>query len=194
MKLIFATHNRNKAHEIQAMMPKGIEVLTLDEIHCFEEIPETEKTLEGNATMKAQYIVDEFNLNCFADDTGLEIDALNGEPGVYSARYAGESRDANANMDLVLEKMTGQANRKAQFRTAIALYWDGEMYLFEGIVKGTILTEKRGKDGFGYDPIFEPENSEKSFAEMSLAEKNTISHRARALKKMIDFLASHKNA
>lgn len=193
MKLIFATHNHNKAHEIQAMMPKGIEVLTLDEIHCFEEIPETEKTLEGNATMKAQYIVDEFNLNCFADDTGLEIEALKGEPGVYSARYAGESRDANANMDLVLEKMKGLANRKAQFRTAIALYWDGEMYLFEGIVKGTILAEKRGKDGFGYDPIFEPENSEKSFAEMSLAEKNTISHRARALKKMIDFLASQKN-
>lgn len=193
MKLIFATHNHNKAHEIQAMMPEGIEVLTLDEIHCFEEIPETEKNLEGNATMKAQYIVDEFNLNCFADDTGLEIEALNGEPGVYSARYAGESRDANANMDLVLEKMKGQSNRKAQFRTAIALYWDGEMYLFEGIVKGTILAEKRGKDGFGYDPIFEPENSEKSFAEMSLAEKNTISHRARALKKMIDFLASQKN-
>lgn len=194
MKLIFATHNHNKAHEIQAMLPDGIEVLTLDEIHCFEEIPETEKTLEGNATLKAQYIVDEFNMNCFADDTGLEIEALNGDPGVYSARYAGESRDANANMDLVLEKMKGIENRNAQFRTAIALYWEGKMHLFEGIVKGTILTEKRGKDGFGYDPIFEAENTGKSFAEMSLEEKNIISHRARALKKMIDFLSNQKNA
>lgn len=188
MKLVFATHNHNKAHEIQAIMPQGIEVVTLDEIQCNEDIPETESTLEGNAKLKAQYIVDQFNMNCFADDTGLEIEALNGEPGVYSARYAGESRDSNANMDLVLEKLNGKENRNAQFRTAIALYWNGKMHLFEGIVKGRIIHEKRGNDGFGYDPIFEPENCGKTFAEMNLEEKNKVSHRARAIAKMIEFL------
>lgn len=188
MKLVFATHNHNKAHEIQGIMPQGIEVITLDEIQCNEDIPETESTLEGNAKLKAQYIVDQFNMNCFADDTGLEIEALNGEPGVYSARYAGDSRDSNANMDLVLEKLKGIKNRNAQFRTAIALYWDGKMHLFEGIVKGRIIEEKRGKDGFGYDPIFEPEQCGKTFAEMNLVEKNKVSHRARAIEKMIEFI------
>lgn len=188
MKLVFATHNHNKAKEIQSIMPEGIEVITLDELQCNEDIPETEKTLEGNAKLKAQYIVNQFDMNCFADDTGLEIDALNGEPGVYSARYAGETRNSDDNMNLVLEKLEGSKNRNAQFRTAIALYWDGEMHLFEGIVKGRIIEEKRGNDGFGYDPIFEPENSGKTFAEMSLEEKSTISHRARAVAKMIEFL------
>lgn len=188
MKLVFATHNHNKALEIQAIMPKGIEVVTLDEIQCNEDIPETENTLEGNAKLKAQYIVDQFNMNCFADDTGLEVEELNGEPGVYSARYAGESRDSDANMDLVLEKLAGKENRNAQFRTAIALYWDGKMHLFEGIVKGRIIENKRGKDGFGYDPIFEPENCGRTFAEMSLEEKSKVSHRARAIKQMIEFL------
>lgn len=193
MKLVFATHNHNKAKEIQALVPDGIEIMTLDQINCFEDIPETENTLEGNARLKASYIVDQFHMNCFADDTGLEIEALNGEPGIYSARYAGGARDNNANMDLVLEKLKFQTNRSAQFRTVIALFWKEEMHLFEGIVKGKILTQKHGKDGFGYDPIFEPEGCGKSFAEMSLTEKNTVSHRARALHKMIDFLNGEKN-
>ncbi len=192
MKLVFATHNHNKAKEIQALVPEGITIVTLDDLQCNEEIPETAPTLEGNAIQKAEYIVNQFNLNVFADDTGLEIEALNGEPGVISARYAGEQRDSNQNMDLVLEKLNGIENRNAQFRTAIALYWEGEMHLFEGIVKGTIRTEKSGEEGFGYDPIFEPENCGKTFAEMSLDEKNKMSHRARALEKMIAFLTTKK--
>lgn len=192
MKLVFATHNHNKAKEIQALVPEGITIVTLDDLQCFEDIPETAPTLEGNAIQKAEYIVNQFNLNVFADDTGLEIEALNGEPGVISARYAGEQRDSNQNMDLVLEKLNGIENRNAQFRTAIALYWEGEMHLFEGIVKGTIRTEKSGEEGFGYDPIFEPENCGKTFAEMSLDEKNKMSHRARALEKMIAFLTTKK--
>jgi len=188
MKLVFATHNHNKAREIQTLVPSEIKILTLDEIQCNEEIPETEKTLEGNAQLKAQYIVDHFDLNCFADDTGLEIEALNGEPGVYSARYAGEERNADDNMNLVLKKLEAITNRKARFRTVIALFWEGNMHLFEGIVNGKIIHEKRGTDGFGYDPIFVPEEGDKTFAEMSLSEKNKISHRARAMSKMIDFL------
>jgi XTP/dITP diphosphohydrolase len=192
MKLVFATHNHNKAKEIQALVPEGITIVTLDDLQCFEDIPETAPTLEGNAIQKAEYIVNQFNLNVFADDTGLEVEALNGEPGVISARYAGEQRDSNQNMDLVLEKLNGIENRNAQFRTAIALYWEGEMHLFEGIVKGTMRTEKSGDEGFGYDPIFEPENCGKTFAEMSLDEKNKLSHRARALEKMIAFLTTKK--
>lgn len=188
MKLVFATHNHNKAREIQTLVPSEIKILTLDEIQCNEEIHETEKTLEGNAQLKAQYIVDHFDLNCFADDTGLEIEALNGEPGVYSARYAGADRNADDNMNLVLKKLEGVTNRKARFRTVIALFWDGNVHLFEGIVNGKIIHEKRGTDGFGYDPIFVPEEGDKTFAEMSLSEKNKISHRARAISKMIDFL------
>lgn len=192
MKLVFATHNHNKAKEIQALVPEGITIVTLYDLQCNEDIPETAPTLEGNAIQKAEYIVNQFNLNVFADDTGLEIEALNGEPGVISARYAGEQRDSNQNMDLVLKKMNGIENRTAQFRTAIALYWEGEMHLFEGIVKGTMRTEKSGEEGFGYDPIFEPENCSKTFAEMSLDEKNKMSHRARALEKMIAFLTTKK--
>jgi XTP/dITP diphosphohydrolase len=192
MKLVFATHNHNKAKEIQALVPEGITIVTLDDLQCNEDIPETAPTLEGNAIQKAEYIVNQFNLNVFADDTGLEIEALNSEPGVISARYAGEQRDSNQNMDLVLEKLNGIENRNAQFRTAIALYWEGEMHLFEGIVKGTMRTEKSGEEGFGYDPIFEPENCGKTFAEMSLDEKNKMSHRARALEKMIAFLTTKK--
>lgn len=192
MKLVFATHNHNKAKEIQALVPEGITIVTLDDLQCNEDIPETAPTLEGNAIQKAEYIVNQFNLNVFADDTGLEIEALDGKPGVISARYAGEQRDSNQNMDLVLEQLQGKASRNAQFRTAIALYWEGEMHLFEGIVKGTIRTEKSGEEGFGYDPIFEPENCGKTFAEMSLEEKNKMSHRARALEKMIAFLSTKK--
>lgn len=188
MKLVFATHNHNKAHEIQALLNDQIELITLDDIQCFEEIPETAATLEGNAKMKAAYVVEQFNMNCFADDTGLEIDALNNEPGVYSARYAGEERDPEKNMALVLEKLTHLTNRKARFRTVISLYWQNEFHEFEGIVEGEITTSKSGAKGFGYDPIFKPENSEKTFAEMDLAEKNTMSHRARAFEKMVAFL------
>jgi XTP/dITP diphosphohydrolase len=188
MKLVFATHNHNKAHEIQALLNDQIELITLDDIQCFEEIPETAATLEGNAKMKATYVVEQFNMNCFADDTGLEIDALNNEPGVYSARYAGEERDPEKNMALVLEKLAHSTNRKARFRTVISLYWEGEFHEFEGIVNGVITTEKSGGKGFGYDPIFKPENSDKTFAEMDLAEKNTMSHRARAFEKMVAFL------
>jgi XTP/dITP diphosphohydrolase len=188
MKLVFATHNHNKAHEIQALLNDQIELITLDEIQCFEEIPETAATLEGNAKMKAAYVVEQFNMNCFADDTGLEIEALNNEPGVYSARYAGEDRDPKKNMALVLEKLRDKSNRKARFRTVISLYWEGEFHEFEGIVEGEITTEKSGAKGFGYDPIFKPENSEKTFAEMDLTEKNTMSHRARAFEKMVAFL------
>jgi XTP/dITP diphosphohydrolase len=190
MKLVFATHNHNKAKEIQLLVPEGITIVTLDDLHCYEDIPETAPTLEGNAIQKAEYIVKRFNLNVFADDTGLEIEALNREPGVISARYAGEQRDAKQNMDLVLEKLNGIENRNAQFRTVIALYWDGEMHLFEGIVTGKIRTTKTGEEGFGYDPIFEPENCGKTFAEMNLVEKNKMSHRARALEKMIAFLTA----
>lgn len=188
MKLVFATHNHNKAHEIQALLNDQIELITLDDIQCFEEIPETAATLEGNAKMKAAYVVEQFNMNCFADDTGLEIEALNNEPGVYSARYAGEDRDPEKNMALVLEKLRDKSNRKARFRTVISLYWEGEFHEFEGIVEGEITTEKSGAKGFGYDPIFKPENSEKTFAEMDLTEKNTMSHRARAFEKMVAFL------
>ncbi len=194
MELVFATHNHNKAKEIQALMPKEVRIKTLDEIHCFEDIPETATTLEGNAQLKAAYIVHEFGMNCFADDTGLEIEALNMEPGVYSARYAGENRDAQANMDLVLHKLKDETNRTARFRTVIVLYWHGKYYQFEGIVNGAIGYEKMGKDGFGYDPIFYPEGSDRTFAEMSLEEKNKISHRARAFEKMILFVNQQSTA
>jgi len=192
MQLVFATHNNNKAKEIQAIVPNGIQIVTLDDLDCTEDIPETENTLEGNARLKSQFVVDKFQLNCFADDTGLEIEALNGEPGVYSARYAGESCDSERNMQRVLDNLAETKNRNAQFRTVISLFWEGETYLFEGVVKGRIVKERRGKEGFGYDPIFEPENCGKTFSEMDLAEKNTLSHRSRALKKMVEFLENKK--
>lgn len=191
MKLIFATHNNHKANEIQSLLPAGFQILTLDDIQCLDEIPETSSTLEGNANQKMQFIIDHYNVNCFADDTGLEIEALNGEPGVYSARYAGEMKDPNLNMNLVLSKLNGIENRTARFRTVIALYLNGEKYQFEGIVNGKITVSKSGKDGFGYDPIFEPENCGKTFADMNLVEKNLVSHRARAFAKMIEFLNQH---
>lgn len=189
MKLVFATHNKNKAIEIQSLMPEGIEVLTLDEIGCTEDIPETADTLEGNAKIKADFVYETYGFNCFADDTGLEVEALNNEPGVLSARYAGSAKDPEQNIHLLLENLSSHNNRSAQFRTAIALRLNGETHLFEGIVSGTITAEKRGNDGFGYDPIFQPEGSNRTFAEMSLPEKNGMSHRARALSKMLDFLS-----
>jgi len=188
MKLVFATHNSNKAKEIQSILPNNIEVLTLDDIKAHDEIPETAHTLEGNSLIKAQYVTENFNLNCFADDTGLEIEALNGRPGVFSARYAGESKNSDENMNLVLQELQGITNRTAQFRTVITLIINNKTIVFEGIVKGQIIDEKRGKDGFGYDPIFIPEGASKTFAEMTLFEKNQFSHRARAFSKMIEFL------
>lgn len=188
MEILFASSNLNKVREISALLPKNVRILSLKDIELTQEIPETADTLEGNAQLKADFITSHFGLNCFADDTGLEIEALNGAPGVRSARYAGEERSDGANMERVLRELEGAATRSAQFRTVIALNLNGKRYLFEGSVKGAILHEKRGGHGFGYDPIFLPEGSDRSFAEMSLDEKNTFSHRARAFAKMIDFL------
>ncbi len=188
MKILFATSNQNKAAEIRCMLPSNIELITLNDIAITEDIPETSLTIEGNAKQKADYITEHFNLNCFADDTGLEINALNGEPGVYSARYAGDQRSDSDNMDLVLNKLASINDRSARFKTVIALTIDNQQYLFEGIVNGIIRTKKTGTNGFGYDPIFEPENCGKTFAEMEMDEKNSYSHRARAIKKMITFM------
>ena len=188
MKIVFATNNPNKLKEIQSLIPKEIEIISLKEIGCNEDIPETGDTLEANAFQKAHYIKDNFNYDCFADDTGLEIDELNGDPGVYSARYAGPERNANANMNKVLNELKGKKNRKAQFRTAIALILKGEEYLFEGKVEGYISKDKQGNEGFGYDPIFIPENDIRSFAQMSMQEKGAISHRGRAVKKLVAYL------
>lgn len=189
MKIIFASNNKNKVQEIQNQVPKSIQIVTLDEIGCTEDIAETGNTLEENAIIKANYITEKYGLPCFADDTGLEIEALNGEPGVYSARYAGEDKNADKNMNLVLEKLSNSTNRKAQFKTVIALNINNEQYLFTGIVEGEIRNEKTGTNGFGYDPIFEPENLAKTFAEMTLEEKNKLSHRGRAVEQLIEFLS-----
>ena len=188
MKIVFATNNPNKLKEIQSLIPKEIEIISLKEIGCNEDIPETGDTLEANAFQKAHYIKDNFNYDCFADDTGLEIDELNGGPGVYSARYAGPERNANANMNKVLNELKGKKNRKAQFRTAIALILKGQEHLFEGKVEGYISKDKQGNEGFGYDPIFIPENDIRSFAQMSMQEKGAISHRGRAVKKLVTYL------
>ena len=188
-KLVIATNNAHKLTEISAILGDRIELLSLKDIHCDVDIPETANTLEGNARQKAMYINEHFHMDCFADDTGLEVEALNGEPGVFSARYAGgEGHDSEANMKKLLKNLEGVANRKAQFRTAICLLMDGEEHLFEGICKGEIITEKKGTCGFGYDPIFVPEGYDKTFAELGEDIKNQISHRARAVAKLCDFL------
>jgi XTP/dITP diphosphohydrolase len=189
MQLIFATHNPHKLLEVQAVLPKRIDLLSLSDIHCTQEIPETANTLEGNAQLKADYVTRHYKMDCFADDTGLEIEALNGAPGVYSARYAGVENNAVANMQKVLSRLKGISNRKAQFRTVIALNLEGKQYQFEGVCKGEILTQKHGGHGFGYDPIFKPEGFDNSFAEMSLEEKSAISHRGRAIQKLVSFLS-----
>ena len=190
MKLVFATANPNKKKEIQALIPSSMEILSLNDINCLEEIPETKATIEGNASQKAFYVYEKYQQNCFADDTGLEIEALNGRPGVLSARYAGESKSAEENMNKVLAELKGISNRKARFKTVISLIIDGKEILFEGIINGTILSEKEGAKGFGYDPIFLPNGFEKSFAEMDLNEKNKISHRALAVNKFVEYLNS----
>lgn len=188
-KLVFATNNRHKLEEVSSILGDKIELLSLEDIHCDVDIPETAETLEGNALLKAGYIHEHYGMDAFADDTGLEIEALNNEPGVYSARYAGESKDSKANMRKVLEELDGVENRKARFRTAISLILDGKPYLFEGIINGVITKEGRGEAGFGYDPIFEPDGYGQTFAEMGNDLKNRISHRALAIEKLKEFLA-----
>jgi XTP/dITP diphosphohydrolase len=187
-KLVFATNNKHKLREVSDILKDKIELLSLSDIHCNVDIPETSNTIPGNAKLKAQYVKEHYQLNCFADDTGLEIDALNGAPGVYSARYAGESKDSEANIQKVLKELEGKTNRKAQFRTVIALIYNEQEYLFEGIIKGEIIKEKRGNSGFGYDPIFVPEGYNDTFAEMGDEIKNKISHRAIAVEKLCNFL------
>lgn len=187
-KLVFATNNAHKLDEISSILGEKVELLSLKDIHCDVDIPETADTLEGNAMLKAEYIYEHYGLDCFADDTGLEVEALNGAPGVYSARYAGEAHNSEANMQKLLQEMQGTTNRKAQFRTAICLILDGKKHLFEGIVKGEIIKEKRGGSGFGYDPIFMPEGYTKTFAELGNETKNKISHRALAIEKLCRFL------
>lgn len=188
MELVFATNNQHKLHELQAILGNQFKLLSLKDINCNEEIPEEQATLEGNASQKAFFIFEKYGYNCFADDTGLEIDSLNGEPGVYSARYAGEEKSAEANMEMVLEKLTKIKKRNARFRTVISLIIDGKETQFEGLVNGEILKVKKGGSGFGYDPIFQPEGFEVSFAEMELSEKNKISHRGRAVQKLVEYL------
>jgi XTP/dITP diphosphohydrolase len=188
LTILFATANKSKLKEVNSLLNSSFVLKSLTDIGFSEDIPETENTLEGNALLKARFIAEKYNCNCFADDTGLEIVALDGEPGVYSARYAGEDKNSEKNMQKVLEKLTNVSNRKAHFRTVIALILDGKKHFFEGIVKGEITQEKRGVDGFGYDPIFMPDGYNKTFAEMTLQEKNQVSHRAIALKKMTEFL------
>ena len=188
MKIVFATNNAHKLREVQQTVGDKFEIVSLRECGVVEDIPENEPTLEGNALAKARYIYSRTGLSCFADDTGLEVDALGGEPGVRSARYATDGHDDEANKRLLLERMEGKENRGAQFRTAMALILDGEEYLFEGVVRGEILTQECGNGGFGYDPLFAPEGRSESFAEMSADEKNAISHRGRAVRKLAEFL------
>ena len=188
MRLVFATNNKHKLQEVRDIVGDRVEVLSLADIDCYDDIPETADTLQGNALIKARHIYEKYGLDCFADDTGLEVEALDGAPGVYSARYAGEECDSEANMQKLLQNLTGETNRNAQFRTVIALIIRGEEKLFNGIVKGTIATEKKGDSGFGYDPIFIPEGHSESFAQMSSEMKNSMSHRFRATQQLGDYL------
>lgn len=190
MKLVFATNNKHKLEEISRLLEGKQEIISLGEIGCYDDIPEDHETLEENALQKARYVKDHYGYDCFADDTGLEIEALDNRPGVYSARYAGPAKDPVANMKKAINEMEGITNRKACFRTIIALILNGKEYLFEGRVDGEILTETHGEAGFGYDPIFRPEGFQESFAEMSIDTKNKISHRGRAIQKLCDFLKS----
>ena len=187
-KMVVATNNAHKLKEIAAILGQEIELLSLKDIQCFADIPETADTLEGNARQKAMYIYENYGMDCFADDTGLEVEALGGAPGVFSARYAGEGHDSEANMQKLLKELAGKENRKAQFRTVICLIRNGKEPVFEGSVQGEIIQEKRGGEGFGYDPIFVPEGYDLTFAELGDDVKNTISHRARAVEKLCQFL------
>jgi XTP/dITP diphosphohydrolase len=188
MNLVFATHNENKLREVQLMLPENMKISGLKQIGCLEDIPETYPTLEGNALLKARYVFNHYGFNCFSDDTGLEIEALDGRPGVLSARYAGEGKNSDDNMDKVLAEMNDITHRKARFRTVIALIINNDEVLFEGIAEGEIIREKRGSQGFGYDPIFIPKGYDQTFAQMPLSEKNLISHRKKAFRKLAEFL------
>lgn len=188
MKLVFASNNKNKIQEIQALVPNTIQIVSLEDIGCTEDIPETADTIEGNAILKANYVTEKYGYDCFADDTGLEVEALNGAPGVYSARYAGEQKDANDNMDKLLSELKDKTNRKANFKTVIVLNLNGNQNLFTGIINGKIIEEKIGTNGFGYDPIFVADGYEKTFAELTMEEKSIISHRGIAVKELILFL------
>lgn len=188
MKLIFATHNKNKLKEVKSLVPSSIELLSLDEINFSDEIAETADTIEGNALLKSKTIYEKTGVNCFADDSGLLVDALNGAPGVYSARYAGEQKNDQDNMRKLLHELKDIPNKKAHFKTAMVLFIDGKEYLFEGQIEGKIITEKQGTNGFGYDPIFVPDGYNETFAQLDSEIKNKISHRARALQKMLEFL------
>ena len=186
-QLVFATHNQYKTEEVRQLLRDQYEVLNLNDIGCDTDIPETADTFAGNAELKSSFVVDNYQIDCFADDSGLEVESLNNEPGIYSARYAGERGDA-ANMAFLLEKLQGVANRKAQFRTVISLIRDKEKFLFEGIIRGTIRENPTGTNGFGYDPVFQPDGYTQTFAEMDMEQKNQISHRALAMRKLIAFL------
>ncbi|MDD2673872.1 MAG: non-canonical purine NTP diphosphatase [Flavobacterium sp.] len=192
MQLVFASNNKNKIHELQSMLPESITIVSLESIGCFEDIPETADTIEGNAIQKANYVTQKYGFDCFADDTGLEVDALNGEPGVFSARYAGEQRNADDNMNKLLVNLSDKNNRAAQFKTVITLNLRGEQHLFTGIAKGAITLEKIGDQGFGYDPIFQPEGYIETFAQLALDIKNKISHRGKATQQLIAFLQKNK--
>lgn len=189
--IVFATGNPNKVREVNEMLGEEFLIKSLKDIGHFEDIPETSPTLEGNALLKARFVKENYGLDCFSEDTGLEVDALNGEPGVYTARYGGPAKDADVNMAKVIKNLEGESDRGAQFRTVLALILNGKEYLFEGICRGTIRKEKSGEGGFGYDPVFEPEGYSITFAEMDKASKNAISHRGRAVKKLTDFLQEH---
>ena len=192
MKLVFASNNKNKIAEIQSILNGSIQLLSLEEIGCHEDIPETAATIEGNAILKADYVTQNYGYDCFADDTGLEVTALNGEPGVYSARYAGEQKNADDNMNKLLDALSDKSDRSAQFKTVIALNLNGKQHLFTGIAKGNITLNKSGNGGFGYDPIFQPENYNETFAELPLEIKNKIGHRGKATQQLIDFLNTTK--
>jgi len=189
MKIVFATHNKNKLKEVSALMPAHIELLSLTDIGCHEDIPETSPSIEGNALLKANYVKEHYGYDCFADDTGLEVQALNNEPGVFSARYAGPNNDAAANMNKLLLNLQQKNNRKAHFKTVIALSQSNNTELFTGICEGEIISEKKGDLGFGYDPIFQPKGFDKTFAEMTLEQKSDIGHRGKAVRQLIDFLS-----
>ncbi len=191
MKLVFASNNTHKIKEIQLLVPNSIEIVSLEDIGCTEDIPETANTIEENAVLKANYITENYGFNCFADDSGLEIDALNGEPGVYSARYAGEPKDDSKNIDKVLDRLKDITNRKANFKTVICLNLNGNQHLFTGIVNGKIIENRVGDNGFGYDPIFIADGYLKTFAELTLVEKSEISHRAIAVRKLINYLQNN---
>lgn len=188
MKICFATNNAKKIQEVKAALGSEFEIVSLETIGCHEELPETGDTLDHNAFQKARYVFENYGVDCFADDTGLEVDALNGAPGVYSGRFAGEPRSDERNIDLLLERLEGIHNRNARFRTVIALILGGEEYSFEGIAEGEIIEQRSGQGGFGYDPVFKPKSYTQTFAELSMEEKNTISHRGKAVKALIDFL------